>query len=231
MVEGKIKEMEADMAYFPFMIDIGDRKCLVVGGGNIALHKVKILLRFGVKIYVVAPFFVEDFRKISEHGSQILLWERQFSDRDIDGMDFVIAATDEEQVNLHVSALCKEKGVLINVVDQKEACSFLFPAMLQEKDVLVAISSGGNSPASVSYLKKKIKKSIPDYYGGLVERLGEFRQKILQEVDSAGRRKELFYKLLSYGDAHNGEIPESVARRLIEESKSKKEGMSFEGKD
>lgn len=214
------------MAYFPFMIDIGDKRCLVVGGGKIAFHKVKILITFGVKIFVVAPFFSEDFYCLGNTEGQVSLLHREFLDSDIAGMDFVIAATDEERVNLHISELCRQKGVLINVVDKKEACSFIFPAMLQEKDLLVAVSSGGKSPASVSYLKEKIKGAIPEYYGEMAERLGAFREMILQEVDTADQRRKIFYQLLAYGDAHVGEIPESEARRLILESKriKKKEG-------
>lgn len=121
------------MAYFPFMIDISGKRCLVVGGGKIAFHKVKILLRFGVKIFVVAPFFADDFACLENSDGQVSLLQREFLDSDIDGMDFVIAATDKESVNLHISELCREKDILINVVDKKEFCSFLFPAMLQKK--------------------------------------------------------------------------------------------------
>lgn len=209
------------MAYFPFMIDISDKKCLVVGGGKIALHKVKILLGFGVKLFVVAPSFEEDFKNLEYPDGQVSLWQREFAESDIDGMDFVIAATNEEYVNTHISRLCREKGILINAVDMKEACSFIFPAMLRDEDMLVAISSGGQSPASVSYLKEKLKDAIPDYYGEMVERLGEYREEILREVALAGRRKEIFYQLLAYGDAHEGEIPKAEVRRLIEESKEK----------
>lgn len=68
----------------------------------------------------------------------------------------------------------------------------------------MAISSGGKSPASVSYLKEKIKEAIPDYYGEMAERLGAFREEILQGVDTADRRREVFYQLLAYGDVHGG---------------------------
>lgn len=207
------------MAYFPFMIDVSGKKCLVVGGGKVACHKVKTLLDFDVKLYVVAPFFDKAFDSLEYPGGQVLFWKREFVDSDIDGMDFVIAATNEESINMHISELCRERGILVNAVDMKEACSFIFPAMIREEDMLVAISSGGQSPAAVSYLKQKLKKAIPDYYGEMTERLGEYREDILQEVALAGKRKEIFYRLLQYGDSHEGEIPETEVRRLIEEAK------------
>ena len=207
------------MAYFPFMIDISGRKCLVVGGGKVAFHKIKILLRFGVKIFAAAPLFSEEFQCLKKGDGQVTFLQREFADSDIDGMDFVVAATGEESVNLHISKLCRERGILINVVDNKEACSFLFPAMIEEKDLLVAVSSGGKSPASVSYLKKKIQEAIPDYYGEMTEKLGAFRGEILRDVDAADKRRQIFYQLLAYGDTHGGDIPVSEVRRLIMESK------------
>ena len=207
------------MAYFPFMIDISGRKCLVVGGGKVAFHKIKILLRFGVKIFASAPLFSEEFQCLKKGDGQVTFLQREFADSDIDGMDFVVAATGEESVNLHISKLCRERGILINVVDNKEACSFLFPAMIEEKDLLVAVSSGGKSPASVSYLKKKIQEAIPDYYGEMTEKLGAFREEILRDVDAADKRRQIFYQLLAYGDTHEGDIPVSEVQRLIMESK------------
>lgn len=207
------------MAYFPFMIEISGRKCLVVGGGKTALHKVKILLGFDVQLFVVSPELDKDFEHLEYREGQILFLRRKFEDYDIDGMDFVIAATNDAGVNMHISRLCREKGILINAVDMKEACSFIFPAMIQNDGMLVAVSSGGQSPAAVSYLKNKIKEVIPDYYGKMTAELGAYREYILQEVDTPQIRKEIFYQILAYGDAHGGEIPEAEVRRLVEESK------------
>lgn len=208
------------MAYFPFMIDICDKKCLVVGGGNIALHKVKILLGFEVNILVVAQSFDEAFYALEKEEKRLRLLKREFLERDIEGMDFVVAATNQEKVNQHISDLCRQKNILVNAVDMKEACSFIFPAMIQEKDMLVAVSSGGQSPAAVSYLKKKLQTAIPDYYGEMTETIGEYREYILEQVPTAKKRKEIFYKLLDYGEEHGGDIPEEVVKRLVEQEKA-----------
>ena len=204
------------MSYFPFMIDIEDKKCLVAGGGKIACHKVKILLEFGVKLFVVAPSFDVDFENLECAEGQICFQKRNFMDSDVEGMDFAVAATGIEELDFYISKLCQEKGVLVNVVDRKEWCTFIFPALLQEGDLLVAVSSGGKSPAAAAYLKEKLKKAIPAYYSGLVEKMGEYRDYIFEKVETAKERKRVFYRLLEYGDSHEGELPEHEVRRMVQ---------------
>ena len=208
------------MAYFPFMIDICDKNCLIVGGGTVALHKAEILLGFEVNIVVVSPVLEEKFYLLEREQGRIQLREQKFLDKDLEGMDFVVAATDSRELNQYISGLCRKKGLPVNAVDQKEACSFYFPAMIQDHDMLVAISSGGQSPAAVSYLKKKLVSSIPEYYGEMAEKMGAYRQYILEEVPAASKRKKIFYQLLSYGESHEGEIPEEVVKEFIDRYRS-----------
>ncbi len=191
---------------------------MVAGGGKIACHKVKILLGFGVKLFVVAPSFDADFKNLKYEEGQICFQKRRFLDSDIEEMDFAVAATGNEELDFHISKLCQEKGVLVNVVDRKEWCTFIFPALLQEEDLLVAVSSGGKSPAAAAFLKEKLRKAIPAYYGGLVKKLGEYRDYITERVGTAKERKRVFYQLLDYGDSHEGELPESEVRRIVMES-------------
>lgn len=201
------------MAYFPFMVDIKGKQCLVAGGGGIALHKVRILLGFEAHIKVVAPEICEELKAL--RGESLELQEREFFDGDVEDVDFVIAATDEEALNYHISDLCRQRRIPVNAVDRKEACSFIFPALIQDKDLLVAISSGGQSPAAVSFVKNKIRENMPDYYGEMLEQLGAYRDFVLEHVDTAGKRKEIFYRLLEYGDSHAGSIPETLVQELV----------------
>ncbi|MBR1866450.1 MAG: bifunctional precorrin-2 dehydrogenase/sirohydrochlorin ferrochelatase [Lachnospiraceae bacterium] len=202
------------MAYFPFMVDIKGMHCLVVGGGRIALHKVKILQDFDVYIKLVAQEICQELKAFE--GELLHFEERTFRDDDVEGMDFVIAATNQEALNYHVSDLCRHSRIPINAVDMKEACSFIFPAMVRNQDLLIAISSGGQSPAAVSYVKDKIQRSVPEYYGEMIETLGGYRDLILEHVDDSAKRKRLFYELLEYGDSHGGNIPEQLVRQMVQ---------------
>jgi siroheme synthase-like protein len=205
------------MAYFPFMIEIEDKKCLVVGGGKIALHKIKILIKFGVNICVIAKDICTELNKMSEEESRIVIIQKQFADSDIDGVDIVVAATDDVELNSHISELCKRRNIPINAVDMKEISSFIFPAMIQEQDLTIAVSTGGQSPAAAAYVKRKIQKQLPDYYGDMIVTLGKYRETVLKNVDTAQKRKIVFQKLLEYADAHNGEIPEDEVSKAIDE--------------
>mgnify|MGYP000009447319 FL=1 len=200
------------MAYFPFMIEVNNKKCLVVGGGKIALHKVKKLLPFGVEITVVAEQVCD---VLSVYASQIQIVNRAFRDSDIEGMDFVVAATDSEERNHHVAELCKARNILVNAVDMKEDCSFIFPAMVKQDDLVVAISTGGQSPVAAAHLKQTIQNEIPDYYGTLLANMGACREQVLSKVDSEERRKEIFAYLLQYGLEHEGVIPEEQVMNEI----------------
>lgn len=223
------------MAYFPFMIEISNRKCLVVGGGSIAFHKVKLLSGFDVYIKVVGTEicpqlselerekrtleYTEAYPAEKQQGKPKLeIVQREFQDPDIDDIDFAVAATDDEVLNNHISDLCRQKKIPVNVVDRKEACSFIFPAMIQDKDFLIAVSTGGQSPAAAAYVKKKIKSQIPAYYGNMVETLGTYRDYILEHVESAKERKEIFNRLLEYGDSHEGQIQLETVKRIIAEA-------------
>lgn len=222
------------MAHFPFMIDICGKNCLIAGGGKIALHKAEILTGFEVNLVVVSPIFEETFYRLEKEQKRLKLREREFFEKDLEGMDFVVAATGSRELNQHISDLCRRKGLLVNAVDQKEACSFYFPAIIRDHDMLVAVSSGGQSPAAVSHLKEKIASVIPEYYGEMAEKIGEYRQYILDKVPEAERRKEIFYQLLSYGESHEGRIPEELVKKVCCLNKNKKQeresGMKAGGK-
>lgn len=200
------------MAYFPFMVEIEDKNCLVAGGGRIAFHKVKILQGFGVQIKVVAKEICSELLEFPCEFER-----REFEDNDIEGMDFVVAATDDAALNTHISEVCRQKNIPVNAVDMKDACSFIFPAMIQQKDLLVAVSTGGQSPAAAAYVKGKIKEGIPEHYGDMIETLGSYRELVLEQVDTPAKRKQVFNRLLEYGDSHNGEITEKKVYEVMEE--------------
>lgn len=119
------------MAYFPFYIDIENKNILVVGGGTVALRKIEKLSPFKPSITVVSRKICEEILKFN-----VKAVEREFYDNDLNGAFCVISATDNEQVNSHIFELCKEKNILVNTVDDKEKCGFIFPALVQKIPLL-----------------------------------------------------------------------------------------------
>ncbi|MEG0583942.1 MAG: bifunctional precorrin-2 dehydrogenase/sirohydrochlorin ferrochelatase [Cetobacterium sp.] len=141
-------------SFFPMFIDLNDKECLVVGGGNIALRKTKTLLEYGAKVRVISPHVKHEFMDLD-----IELKKNYFCESDLEKPFLVIAATDNEELNLKIVELCNEKNILVNNITSKLNMSARFAAILENDDYQVAISAKGN-PKKALKLKKEIENSI-----------------------------------------------------------------------
>ncbi len=215
------------MAYFPFFVDIEKQNCLIVGGGIVALRKVEVLLPYDPDITVVAPEFAPELRELAETFA-IRLEERAFSMEDLAGRDFVVAATDDQVLNQQISLTCKKERIPVNVVDVKEECSFIFPSIVRDGDIVIGISSGGKSPAVTQYLKKQIREVIPDGYGLLVKQLGEYRDFVKKRVEDVNQRSVIFKRMADMGRDQgcslNDEMVEELIDQVLEETAQKQKG-------
>jgi siroheme synthase-like protein len=179
------------MAYFPFFVDIENKDFLVVGGGIVALRKVQKLLPFKPKITVVSPKVVKELEDF-----EINIIHREFAETDIENKFCVITATDNKSLNSQIYSLCKEKNILVNTVDDKEKCTFIFPALAFNDGVTVGISTSGKSPLYAKYIKENIEKNIIDNSESIVESLSRCREKIKAEIPLESNRKSAFERLL-----------------------------------
>ena len=119
------------MGYFPFFVDLEGQPGLIVGGGTVALRKADKLLPYGPHLTVVSPHILPELERIPG----LTLSRREFSPADLDGMLFAIAATDDRDLNRRIAELCRERHIPVNAVDDREACSFLFPALVKRGDL------------------------------------------------------------------------------------------------
>lgn len=210
------------MAYFPMFVDMTERECLIVGGGNVAYRKVIVMLDFGAKVTVVAEDICDELRKLTiddiasedKMGSytankenRITFIKRRFERKDCDGMEMVIAATDDNALNHEIAEYCKANGIMVNAVDQKADCSFIFPSYIKEKNLVAAFSSGGNSPVLTQYLKGKEQEILTPFLGELNEYMGQIREKVIAQYDTEAERKRVFKEILCAA-IDNGRIPE-----------------------
>ena len=196
------------MAYFPMFVDMTERECLIVGGGNVAYRKVMVMLDFGAKVTVVAEDICDELRKLiagdranngwfsSDAADRITIIKRRFERKDCDGMEMVIAATDDNALNHEIAEYCKAKGIMVNAVDQKADCSFIFPSYIKEKNLVAAFSSGGNSPVLTQYLKGKEQEILTPFLGELNEYMGQIREKVIAQYDTEAERKRVFKEIL-----------------------------------
>src|SRR5262245_26533707 len=132
--------------YYPIAIDLTKKKVLIVGGGKVAARKVETLLEYGADVTVVSPQVEPEIEEFAQAG-KIALKKKAYETADMDGITVVIAATDDKDVNTRVSEDAMACRALVNVVDVPELCDFIVPATVKRGDLLLAIWTGGKSPA------------------------------------------------------------------------------------
>ena len=199
------------MSYFPFFMKIKDKECLVVGGGMVALRKIEKLLPFGVKITVVSPAFCPEI----EEMEGITCICRKFEQGDIDGMLFVIGATDDEAVNGEISALCREKNIPVNIVDDPKKCTFFFPALVKRGEFVAGFSTGGGSPLAAQYIRKKVEDAVPDGFDKVVEVLSAVREQVKAEVPDIKVRENIFKQIFALALEKEGNVTEEEMIEII----------------
>lgn len=182
--------------FFPMMLRIEGKNCLVVGGGKVAAEKIAGLLAHGANVRVVSPLAVRSIQMKAQHG--ILQWKkRRFSPNDVRGALLVIAATNSSAVNSSVFQACVKRRVLCNAVDDPENCDFFYPAVVRRGTLQIAISTGGNSPALAARLRQELEEQFGPEYGTWVKQLGEMRRELMQQKISTRTRRAKLLKLAS----------------------------------
>ena len=199
------------MSYFPFFMEIKNQKCLVVGGGMVALRKIEKLLPFGVDITVVSPAFCAEIEEM-EGITRIC---RRFEGNDIEGMIFVIGATDDEAVNGEISALCKEKNIPVNIVDDPAKCTFFFPALVKRGEFVAGFSTGGGSPLAAQYIRKKVEDAVPEGFDRVVEVLSAVREQVKKEVPDIRIREKIFKQIFALALEEESNVTEVEIREII----------------
>lgn len=162
--------------YYPIYLDITNKKVLVVGGGPVAERKIKTLLGFGGKVVAVAPNFTSGLCRLA---SRVKLVRRRYIKSDLQGIELVIAATDDQAVNKAVTQDARQHKVLVNVVDQPKLCSYILPSVIKRGPLVISISTSGEAPGYAKELRLRLEKIITPKLGRLVTALGKKRRRRL----------------------------------------------------
>lgn len=179
------------MQYYPVFMDIQNQPCLVVGGGSVALRKIRLQLKAGAKITVIAPELCAELQE--EVGGVIAHIARQFEDSDITGYRLITAATNQPTVNKRISELAQANNVPVNVVDEPDLCSFITPAIVERPPVTISISTGGAAPVLARKIRSIIETSLPSGYGRLAAAMNQARDKLKEKIPEEQQRR-LFWE-------------------------------------
>lgn len=183
------------MGYYPILLDLTDKKCLIVGGGDVALRKVGSLIEAGARVTVISPEFAPGIQQMP----QVERLHRGFEEGDTSGYAVVFAATDDRDLNRQVSDEAKAAGIPVNVVDDPELCGFIVPAVVRRGDLIIAVSTSGSSPALAKRIRRELEHAYGREYGDLVDLLGSLRDEVKARYATQAEREHVFSKLVDSG--------------------------------
>jgi uroporphyrin-III C-methyltransferase/precorrin-2 dehydrogenase/sirohydrochlorin ferrochelatase len=175
------------MDYLPLFLQLRSQPAVIVGGGRVAVRKVDLLLRSGSHVTVIAPELREELHKLAESG-ELRHIPARFEAAHLDGAVIVIAATNDHDVNAAVSAASRARRIPVNVVDDPALSTFIFPAIVDRSPIIVAVSSGGESPVLARRVREQIEAILPEKLGALARFMGERRKAVQRALGIAARR-------------------------------------------
>jgi len=167
-------------AYYPIFLNTTGKKCVVVGGGQVALRRVRALLEYRANVELISPELCPELGQLAESG-EIQILHREYQAGDLKGAVIAIAATDDSDINLQVVKEAQSKGVLVNVVDAPESSDFILPSYVRRGDVTIAISTAGRSPALARKIRTRLEKDFGTEYASLALLIDEVRAEVKRQ--------------------------------------------------
>jgi uroporphyrin-III C-methyltransferase / precorrin-2 dehydrogenase / sirohydrochlorin ferrochelatase len=183
------------MQSLPIFMNLIGRRCVVIGGGEVALRKVTMLLKAQTFVDCYSLEFCSELQALAKAG-KIQINLEPFHEIQLDGACLVIAATDDEAVNEEVSLLAKFKNIPVNVVDAPKLCTFTMASIVDRSPIVIAISSEGNAPVLARYIRAKIETMLPAGYGRIANIAGEFRDKVKAKFATTQARRIFWEDML-----------------------------------
>lgn len=192
------------MNTLPLFFKLENRPVLIVGGGEVAHRKAELLLKAGAMVTLIAPKFDERF---FNHQTHLTFIETSYDKKFLQNQTLVISATDDEAVNLQVFHDCQALNIPVNVVDNPDLCTFIFPAIIDRDPITVAVSSGGKAPVLARLLRAKLETVIPPQYGELANLAGKFRETVKKTLPNITARRKFWEQVF------DGQIAETVVNQ------------------
>src|SRR5471030_1765227 len=185
------------MDYFPLFCQLHNKACLLVGAGEVAERKARLLLDAGATLTVNAIIFTPQFEVWAAEG-QVSLLKGPFSPLLVDEKWLVIAATDSSLVNQEVSEAAERRRVFCNVVDAPESASFIMPSIIDRSPLMIAVSSGGNAPVLARLLRERLEAILPQHLGKLAQVAGQLRTRVKTHFSDMSERRRWWEKLFNH---------------------------------
>lgn len=184
------------MKYYPVLLDLRERPCVVVGGGRVAERKALSLLEAGANVTIVSPSLTNKLQELSSSG-KITHLAKTFADEDIAGASLVVAATGLREVNTEIGRLCRKKQVLVNVVAPPGESSFIVPSVVDRGALLIAVSTSGESPALSKRIRLELEKTFGPEYDLFLQRMSLLRSRLMAQIEDEAERNRIFQAIVN----------------------------------
>jgi len=211
--------------HLPIFCQLRGRACLLVGGGDVAERKARLLLDAGAQLTVNSLTFIPQFTAWAAEG-MLTLVEGEFSETLLDECWLAIAATDNDAVNQRVSDAAEARRIFCNVVDAPKEASFIMPSIIDRSPLMVAISSGGTSPVLARLLREKLESLLPQHLGHVAKFAGQLRSRVKRHFATMSERRRFWEKLFV-----NDRLAQSLANQNMAAVESITEQMLNEPLD
>ncbi|MDX7778648.1 siroheme synthase CysG [Aeromonas hydrophila] len=183
------------MDYLPIFCRLDNKPVLLVGGGEVAERKARLLLDAGAQLTVVAPELDPELAELAANGS--IEWlAGEFAPQQLAGKWLVVAATDRREVNALVYQSANQARIFANVVDDPKRSSFIMPSIIDRSPLMVAISSGGKAPVLARLLREKLEALLPQHLGAVAAFAGSLRERVKARFANMGERRRFWERLL-----------------------------------
>lgn len=178
--------------YYPIGLDIRNKNCLVIGGGNVGTRKVLRLLEFKAKVTVISPIISPSLEKL--HKENKIIWiKREYNIEDIKLSNYflIFAATDNEKTNSKIAFLSKKNNKIINVSNPSKESNFILPALYKNNCLMISIFTSGIAPGVSKFIKDEIKKIYGERYLKLINIFRYIRKRLYKEINDPKIREKL----------------------------------------
>lgn len=182
--------------YYPIALDVRGRLGVVVGGGEVAERKVRVLLQCGARVRVVSPALTRGLRALVRRG-RVAYRAGRFRPADVRRAALVIGATDDEAVNTQIAGAARRARALVNIVDRPALCSFIAPAVVSRGPLTISITTDGKSPAMAKRIRQELEGAYGPAHGRFIEWLGRVRPSVQRQVPDAAGRQRVFDQLVA----------------------------------
>lgn len=186
------------MKYFPVCLDVKNKKCLVIGGGDVGTRKVLALVKCNADVTVISPKATKKLKDLADKNL-IKVIKRQYKTEDIYGAFLVVGATNNEELNRQIHKDASRLNKLCNIADKPDLCNFILPSVVNRGDLVITVSTSGKSPAYAKKLKQTLENQFGKEHELFLKLMGGIRKKILQEKHEPEYNKPVFEKLINSG--------------------------------